>query len=208
VAKNNMGKLTSFTFLSLDGYYKGADEDISWHQHGQEEGKWSADNLKAENILLFGRKTYQHMASFWPTPLAAQLFPEVATGMNKAEKIVFSTTLIRADWNNTRVIRNNLVNEVRNLKDSSNKDMTILGSGEIVSQLAAAGMIDAFNFMIDPVAIGKGTPLFQRITTHLAVKLTGIRTFTSGVVLIQYEPLANVQTLRERNGQGVTESLG
>ena len=81
-----MATLSSFTFLSLDGYYKGLNEDISWHRHGEEESQFSADSLQSGNILLFGRKTFEMMASFWPTEMAAQQFPDVAIGMNKSKK--------------------------------------------------------------------------------------------------------------------------
>ncbi len=182
-----MGKLTSFTFLSLDGYYKGLNEDISWHKHGEEEDRWSADNLKSENILLFGRKTYDHMASFWPTAMAAEMFPDVAEGMNKAEKIVFSTKLENADWANTQIIKNDLIGAVKNLKQNKIKDITILGSGNIITQLAEAKLIDEFSIMIDPVAIGKGTSIFRGMASNLSLKLTGTRTFKSGVVLLNYK---------------------
>ncbi len=91
-----MAQLSAFTFIKLDGYYKGKNEDISWHQHGQEEGEFSANNLQSDNILLFGRKTYEMMANFWQSPAAYESFPEVAAGMNKSEKIVFSRTLKNA----------------------------------------------------------------------------------------------------------------
>ncbi|ANE50744.1 dihydrofolate reductase family protein [Flavisolibacter tropicus] len=181
-----MGRLSSFTFLSLDGYYKGTNDDISWHKHGAEESEYSAESLKANNILLFGRATYEMMAGFWPTPEAAKAFPEVAAGMNKAEKIVFSRMLKNVDWQNSRIVNDNLLVAIQVLKQQE-KDMTILGSGSIVAQLAEAGLIDTYQVMIDPVAIGKGTPLFQNMACHLDLKLTETRTFNSGVVLLNYE---------------------
>ncbi len=182
-----MGKLNSFTFITLDGYYKGLDEDISWHQHGEEEARWSEENLKSDNILLFGRKTYEHMVSFWPTPMALEMFPDVAEGMNKAEKIVFSRTLKNADWNNTRLFKDDLIEEIKKLKKSSDKDITILGSGEIIRQLSEAGLIDDYSIMIDPVAIGKGVSLFQDVVTPLHLKLSGSKIFKSGKVVMNYE---------------------
>lgn len=81
-----MPTLSSFTFLSLDGYYKGINEDISWHSHGAEEAEFSAENSGSGNILLFGRKTYEMMASFWPTAMAAEQFTEVAKNMKQSSK--------------------------------------------------------------------------------------------------------------------------
>lgn len=183
-----MRKITSFQFITLNGYYKGSNEDISWHKHEQEEGEFSSESLKSENILLFGRITFEMMANFWPSPMAYENFPLVAEGMNKAEKIVFSNTLKEVAWKNTRIINENIMEKIQRIKQSEGKDMTILGSGSIAGQFADAGLIDAYQIMIDPVAIGKGTPLFKNIRNQLDLKLTGTRTFKSGVVLLSYEP--------------------
>ena len=93
-----MSKLTSFTFITLNGFFKGQNEDTSWHPHGGEAAKFANDASSADNILLFGRKTFEMMASFWPSPMAAELFPIVAENMNKSQKIVCSNTLKKADW--------------------------------------------------------------------------------------------------------------
>ena len=183
-----MGKLTSFTFISLDGYYKGPDADISWHRHGAEEGAFSAESLRAGNILLFGRRTYEMMASFWPTPMAAEQFPAVAEGMNGAEKIVFSRTLTNPAWSNTRVVADGLAEEVQHLKEQSPKNLTVLGSGSLLMQLAAAGLVDEYSLMIDPVVLGSGTSLFGDLDRRLDLELAGSRVFGSGVVLLTYRP--------------------
>ncbi len=184
-----MGKLGMFNFLTLNGYYEGPHRDISWHRHGAEENEFAAASLNSGSILLFGRVTYEMMASYWPTPLAIKSDPVVAEGMNKAEKIVFSRTLARAEWANTRVVRNNIGDAVERLKMESVKDLTILGSGSIVTQLAGLGLIDEFQFMIDPVALGAGTSLFNGLQHKLDLALTKTRIFKSGVVLLCYEPL-------------------
>jgi dihydrofolate reductase len=115
--------------------------------------------------------------------------PEVAQGMNESEKIVFSTTLDSADWENTTLLSGNLIEEVRKLKAIPGKVMAILGSGSIIAQLADAGLIDEYQFMIDPVALGDGTPSFKGLTRKLDLKLTDVRKFDSGVVLLSYVPL-------------------
>jgi dihydrofolate reductase len=130
------------------------------------------------------------MASYWPTPMAIKNDPVVAEGMNSAEKIVFSRTLKKAGWNNTRLIKDNIAEEIRSLKQQSGKDMTILGSGSIVTQFAQEGLIDEYQIMVDPVVLGLGTPLLGGIKQKLDLKLTGTRTFKSGVVLLCYQPLA------------------
>lgn len=184
-----MGKLIAYNFTTLNGYFKGPDNDISWHRHDVEESEFAADNLEAKATLLFGRVTYEMMASFWPTPMAIENMPEVARGMNESEKIVFSTTLESADWENSTLIKGGLIEAVRKLKAIPGKVMTILGSGSIIAQLAEARLIDEYQFMIDPVAIGEGTPSFQRLTRKLDLKLINHRVFKSGVVLLSYEPV-------------------
>lgn len=183
-----MGKLTTFTFISLDGYYKGLHDDISWHRHGAEEGAFSADSLSAGNVLLFGRRTYEMMESFWPTPLAAQQFPQVAEGMNRAEKIVFSHSLTGVTWSNTRLVKEDMTGEVRRLRQESTRNLSLLGSGSVLTQLAGAGLVDEYSVMIDPVALGRGTPLFEGLPHQLNLELTGSRIFGSGVVLLTYRP--------------------
>ena len=182
-----MATLSSFTFLSLDGYYKGLNDDISWHQHGEEEGQFSADSLQSGDILLFGRKTFELMASFWPTEMAAQQFPDVAKGMNDSKKIVVSGTLQKADWNNTEIIRGDIIEQIKQLKQNATKNITILGSGQLLTALAAENLIDEYGIMIDPVAIGAGTSLFQGLTTPLQLQLVSTRAFKSGVVLHNYK---------------------
>ncbi|MBO9563700.1 MAG: dihydrofolate reductase [Niastella sp.] len=184
-----MGKLTSFQFLTLNGFYKGDNNDISWHRHGGEESDFAAAGAQSDSILLFGRITYEMMAGFWPTPQAEQTMPEVAKGMNRSEKIVFSRTLQKAGWNNTRIISDNIAAEVKKLKKESPKDMTILGSGSILTQLTAAGLVDQFQFMIDPVALGSGSTVLSGLTHKLDLELISHRVFSSGVVLLSYRPM-------------------
>ena len=116
-----MGKLSVYNFVSVNGYFKGPNDDISWAKQSasEEENNFAAENLQADGILLFGRVTYEMMKSYWPTPEAKKNAAEVAEEMNNAEKIVFSKTLQKADWKNTRIINGNLEEEVRKLKDQS-----------------------------------------------------------------------------------------
>jgi len=184
-----MRKLTSFNFITLNGFFKDSNDDITWHKHGGEEAEFSAESLKSGNILLFGRATYQQMESFWPTQMAAENFPVVAEMMNKAEKIVFTKTLKKTGWNNTRILNENIVEEVKKLKQLPGKDLAILGSGSLITQFTDAGLIDEYQLMIDPVAIGSGTALFKNIKRDLNLKLTTTRIFKSGTILLYYQPV-------------------
>lgn len=183
-----MRRVNVFNFITLNGYFQGRDGDLSWHPHdgGGEEGEFAGNSAQMGGVLLFGRVTYQMMASYWPTPAACENAPVVADGMNKAEKIVFSKTLKNTDWKNARIISDNMIEAVRKLKEEPGPDMTILGSGSIVTQLAEAGLIDDYTFMMDPIALGEGTPLFKGMKRKLDLQLKSTRTFKSGTLLLTY----------------------
>jgi len=185
-----MRKLTSFTFLTLNGFYKGLNEYTGWHHqlNSKEAADYAANSSSSGNALLFGRKTYDMMAGFWPSPQAAAAFPTVAENMNKAQKFVFSTSLKSAAWQNTSILSGDILEQVKQLKQSSGNDMTILGSGSILSQLADAGLIDEYHIMLDPVILGQGTPIFNNINTNRRLKLTSSRLFEQdGILLLVYE---------------------
>jgi dihydrofolate reductase len=181
-----MAKLNVFNFITLNGFFQGPGEDISWHRHGEEESQYAGEGANSDSIILLGRVTYEMMAGWWPTPEAIKTMPAVAEGMNNSEKIVFSKTLKKATWNNTRLIGDNIIEETGKLKVSSGKDMIILGSGSIVSQFAEAGIIDEYLIMLDPVALGDGTPILKNIRSKLDLRLINSRVFKSGVVLLTY----------------------
>lgn len=181
-----MRKLTAFNFITLNGFLNDPEGDISWHRHGEEENQFAAESMQSGNTLLFGRKTYEMMASYWPTPMALQNDPVVAQAMNNANKIVISGTLKNALWANTTIIHGNIVDEIKRLKAASDNDITLLGSGSILTLLTENKLIDEYQIMIDPVAIGAGTPIFNRIKIPLQLKLAKVNSFKSGVVLLSY----------------------
>lgn len=189
-----MRTLKAFNFLTLNGFFKGPRDDIGWHAHGGEEEQYSVESLRRDGILLFGRRTYDMMASFWPTPVAAKQFPQVAAGMNRAQKIVFSRKPFAPRWDRTRVMTGDVVEQVQALKARPGADMTILGSGSIVSLFTEHRLIDEYEFMIDPVAIPKGTAVFAGITNTVELELTGSRAFKSGAVLLSYRPMRGATT--------------
>lgn len=182
-----MRKITAFIFLTMNGYYKGLNEDISWHMHGDEGNEFSENQLQADNILLFGRRTYEMMMSFWQTKMAYDSYPKVAGRMNNSEKVVLSNSLLEAEWQNTKILSGNAIEQIRKLKNTVGKNITILGSGTIINQLTDAGLIDEYEFLIDPVAIGNGTALFENISTKIELSLIDNKIFKkSGAVLLVY----------------------
>jgi dihydrofolate reductase len=183
--------LSMFMHVSLDGYYADAAGDMSWAHAGSDDPElqaFVAANAASASVLVFGRRTYQMMASYWPTPAAEAQDPVVAAGMNAAPKIVFSRTLERADWTNTRLYRGDMVAAMTAIKAEPGPDLAILGSGEIVAQLAAAALIDTYQIMVNPVALGAGRALFGGLETPVSLRLTSTRAFGSGKVLLCYAP--------------------
>ena len=186
-----MQKLIAFSLVTLDGYFAGSSGDISWHHIDTQDAEWNefvVGNATAGGQLLFGRITYELMASYWPTPLAAQNDPVVAERMNHGQKVVFSKTLKQASWSNTTLVKGELAAEIRRMKKEPGKGMAILGSGSLVAQLAPEGLIDEFQIVVNPVVLGQGRTLFAGITQKLALKLTKTRTFGNGNVLLCYQP--------------------
>lgn len=190
-----MQRLTVFNNVTLDGYFTDRNNDMSWAHAGGDDAEFSsfvAENAGGDGQLLLGRVTYDLMAGYWPTPAAIKNMPAVAEGMNRMSKVVFSRTLEKPAWNNTRVIKGDLVPEVRKLKNESRNGMAILGSGSIVSQLAPSGLIDEYQVIVNPVVLGKGRTMFDGGAfgkDKLELKLTKTRTFRNGKVFLAYEPV-------------------
>jgi dihydrofolate reductase len=182
-----MRKLSCFNFVSLNGFYKGANEDLNWHNHDEEGARFSEENLKGGATLVFGRVTFEMMQSFWTTKQAFETLPKVAEGMNKAEKIVFSNTLEIAAWQNTTLIKGDMIHEMKKLKQLPGNDMCILGSGNIIAQLADHNLIDEYQLLINPLVLAQGTPLFKGLKHNLGLKLKSTRTFKNGNVVMYYE---------------------
>jgi dihydrofolate reductase len=183
-----MRKLIVFNQVSLDGYFVDAGGDMSWaHKDDPEWNAFASENAGGGGELVFGRITYEMMASFWPTPQAMQMMPAVAEGMNRSPKIVFSRTLDEASWNNTRLIKGDMAARMRELKEEAGPGMAILGSGSIVSQLAQAELIDEYQIVTNPIVLGGGRTMFEGVKEKLRLKLINSRTFSNGNVLLCYE---------------------
>lgn len=180
-----MKKLRAFESISVDGYFTDGDGQIGW-AHAQRQDPefvaWVGANASSGGELLFGRKTYQQMEAFWPTPMAAAQMPEVAKGMNAALKYVASRT-IEPTWQNTHLLKGDLVAAVRELKAGDGPGIAILGSGSVTAQLGAAGLIDEYQFVIIPVALGAGRTVF---TNGRGLRLIDQRAFRNGNVVVTY----------------------
>jgi dihydrofolate reductase len=109
-------KIIFQNLISLDGFFEGPNKEIDWHNVDDEFNKFANEFLDSVDLLLFGRITYELMASYWPTENAIKDDPMVANRMNSISKIVFSKTLDKAEWINTKLIKENVVDEILKLK--------------------------------------------------------------------------------------------
>ena len=186
-----MRTISMFNNISLDGFFTDARNDMSWAHGGggdAETQEFTRSNAAGGGALLFGRVTYDLMRSFWPTEMAKRQMPEVAKGMNEMPKYVASRTLKSADWQNTTVLEGDLLSAVKKLKAGSGSGITIMGSGQIVAQLAEAGLIDEFQFIVIPMIIGSGRSLFEGVNRRPTLKRTSSRLFGNGNTLLTYAP--------------------
>ena len=190
------GRVMVFNSVSLDGYFTDANNDMSWAHKDPNDAEWNAfvgenasGGAAGGGAMLFGRITYEQMAGFWPTPPAMEMMPDVAKGMNEMTKIVFSRSLKKAEWSNTKLMKGDLATEVRKLK-KGDQDIVIMGSGTIVSQLTQARLIDEYQLVVNPIVLGKGRTMFEGVKDRLTLKRTKTRNFKNGNVVLTYEPVA------------------
>ncbi len=187
-----MRKIFAFLVATADGYYVGPNEEFDWPIVDEEFNEFAVEQLDEADTLMFGRATYQLMAGYWPTPAAKQDDPEVAARMNSLPKIVVSRTLDQAEWANTRLIGDDVVEELTKLKQQPGKDIVILGSSDLTVNLVKAGLVDELRIMVSPVVLGDGKSLFRTADERIGLKLLQARPFDSGNVLLTYQPMHQV----------------
>ncbi len=184
-----MGRLILFNMMTLDGFFAGPDGDISWHRVDDEFNRFAVDQLADAAGLVFGRVTYELMASYWRSEQARRDDPAVTELMNTLPKTVFSRTLQDVDWEGTTLVGTAAVRAMADLKHRSVRDQFLLGSADLAATFTAARLIDEYRVMVNPVVLGDGRRLFQGAEDKLELRLVGRRTFGNGNVLLTYEPV-------------------
>jgi uncharacterized protein YndB with AHSA1/START domain/dihydrofolate reductase len=192
-----MRKVIFQMLISLDGFFEGLNREIDWHNVDEEFNEFANDFLNSVDTLLFGRVTYEMMAAFWPSEKAITTDPIIAAHMNSLQKIVFSKTLRKADWDNTKIVSYNIPEEVMKLKKQPGKHIAIFGSSDLAVSLMDKDLIDEFRVMVNPVVLGSGKRLFEGIKKRYVLKLLKTKVFKSGNVLLYYEPKKNHISGRE-----------
>jgi dihydrofolate reductase len=176
-------RLVVTEFLTLDGVME-APNEWSFPYFTDDQGAFKNDELFASDAQLLGRITYEGFAAAWPTMTDTGEFGE---RMNNMPKYVVSNTLDKAEWTNSHIIKGNIADEIRKLKQQPGGDLLVAGSAELVQFLIKNQLVDRYHLLVYPIVVGKGKRLFQD-GTDTKLKLIETKLFGSGVVAMIYEP--------------------
>jgi dihydrofolate reductase len=180
-----MRRLILQTGISIDGYVAALDRSHPWDDGGGDEAvkRWILDSVRAAGAHLMGRVTYEEMAAVWPTSQS-----EFARPMNEIPKVVFSKTLPRGDWAETRVARGDLAEEIGRLKREPGNDLIAYGGATLDQALSRLGLVDEYRLMVQPAALGAGLPLFKDLPAPLQLELVEATTYPTGLTIHIYRP--------------------
>ena len=186
-----MRKLIFFMHTSLDGFVAGPNGEMNWINVDESIFDFVATMTEKADTALYGRITYEMMQSYWPTageePNASKHDIEHSAWYNKVSKVVLSKTIDEAGLQNTKVISDQLSDNINNLKQQAGKNILIFGSPGASQSLLNQGLIDEFWLFVNPIILGKGRPLFEDITNIIKLKLVESKTFECGVIALHYE---------------------
>lgn len=196
-----MRRIIVFDRVSANGYFTAPDGNLNWVVPEDEIDKEATSSMSGQGTLMFGRRTYEMFASFWPHQLEDSAGAEdphspgrrppemkaMAKYINDAVKIVFSRTLKDVHWKNSRIINKFDPRAVEAIKNEPGKDIMLFGSGSIVSLLAQHDLIDEFQFVVGPVLLGDGRGLISNVSKTVPLKLAEAKPYKSGNVMLRYE---------------------
>jgi dihydrofolate reductase len=184
--ESTMRKIVSGLFISLDGV---TESPSDWHfpYFDDEMGKAVDEQMAASDTMLLGRVTYQEFAGFWPSQTSDDV--DIADYMNNTPKLVVSTTLERVDdWQNSTLIKGNVVEELTRAKQQPGKNISIVGSSTLVRSLLRDGLVDELRLLVHPIVVGSGKRLFEEGSAQTPLKLVESKTFSTGVLYLTYQP--------------------
>jgi dihydrofolate reductase len=185
--RSGVNRIIVSNLVTLDGFIAGDNGDLNWFCADEEFMDYSRAFCRSIGAILFGRRTYQMMAAYWPTNEADENDPIVAERMNNLPKVVVSKTLSKPTWFNSRLISDRVLENIQELKDTADGDIAVFGSGELVSRLLPHGLIDELRLLVHPVILGRGRPEFSSVPSEVELNFTSARPFKSGVVQLVYE---------------------
>ena len=194
-------RIMAFNRITPEGFFATPEGALDWAVPDDEiDGRAASASAAGRGTLLFGRRTYQMFESFWPHALddphaapdphrpgrKSENLRAMGTFINEAEKVVFSRTLKEVTWNNTRLVREFTPAVILSLKQQPGRDILIFGSGSITSLLTEHGLIDEYQFVVNPTFLGRGRPLFEGVTRRRPLRLLEAKGFSSGNVVLRY----------------------
>ena len=192
-----MRTLTVIEFLSLDGVMQAPGDPDEDTEGGFQHGGWqrpyfddvlgaaAAEGMAGTDAYLFGRKTYEIMASYWPT---APDDDPYAGHLNSTAKYVASTTLQSTDWQNSTLLKGDVADEVANLKEQPGRNIAVLGSGDLVQTLIKNDLVDEYSLMVFPIVLGTGKRLFRDTGQTRSLRLVDSKTTSTGGLMLTYQP--------------------
>jgi dihydrofolate reductase len=171
--------------VTLDGLMEGPNHELDDTAGVKDSGfdKYASDMLRSIDTVLLGRRTYQLFADYWPKATGPD-----ADRLNELPKVVFSRTLTKPDWNNSRVFSGDVAAEVNRLKRHPGKDLALFGSADLASTFMGLGLIDEYRVLITPVVLGQGTPMFKGPKGRIALELVSATRWPSGMMALTYRP--------------------
>ncbi|MCX6045556.1 MAG: dihydrofolate reductase family protein [Chloroflexi bacterium] len=176
--------------VSLDDFVAGPNGEMDWIQMDEQVIDDVAELTDSADTALFGRVTYEMMAGYWPTaadaPTASKHDIDHARWVNPAPKLVFSRTLETVEWENSRIVRDNIPEEIQKLKAQPGKNLLMIGSTSTAHTFMQLGLIDEYRINVNPVVLGSGMPLFAGINEKIALRLLSAKTYACGVVGLHY----------------------
>lgn len=188
-----MRKLILLAHTSLDGFVAGINGELDGFEPGEENLEFVCKLTREADAALFGRLSYQMIDAWWPSakdrPNATKGEIEYSNWYNRATKIVVSSTLSQNNLTNTIVIKDDVINEIKTVKEQPGKDILIFGSPSVTQLLMEHSLIDSYWIFINPATFGRGIPLFTNTETKIKFRLTATHQFANGELALNYIPI-------------------
>ena len=181
-----MREIYSFLFITLDGYHADPAGDLEWFRTDEEFERYSQGQGQDIDTIVMGRRTFELMASYWPTEAAYLTDPVVAGFMNDLPKVVASRTLTSHAWGPTTFVADDIAGHLAALKTQPGKDIAIFGSSSLVGELLPTGVVDELRVIVNPVVLGAGRSAFAGAAGPIGLRRTAVRPFANGNVLLTY----------------------
>ena len=196
-----MRRIVVFNRVSADGYFAKPDGDLSWFVPDEAIDRAGADQMPHFDAMLFGRRTYEMFEHFWPTVQGAQPAPDphdpnrktetiaaMAAWINRTQKLLISKTRAQLSWQNSHLLGEFRAEKLQELKAQPGKDIIVFGSGSIVSQLSAHGLVDEYQFIVSPLLLGSGKAVVSGVEGTRPLELLEAKAYDSGNVVLRYAP--------------------